>query len=300
MAALDTVAPPTAWHGAGARVPCTAVHVFVRTEGDPRARTPIVLLHGFPTSSHDYEKVWARLARKRPLVTLDFVGFGLSDKPADFGYGLHEQADVVLEVLARLEVPRAHVVAHDMGTSVATELLARRERGLLPLSIESLTLTNGSVFIEMAHLAPAQHLLRNRAIGPAFAKLANYPVFRRSMRKLFAEPDAIEESELALMWQLLARDHGAERMAQIIRYLDDRHRFARRWNGALERFDRPTLILWGARDPVAVLPIGERLARTVRGARLRVLHDLGHYPQIEGPDAFAEELLAFLGELDAR
>ena len=271
--------------------------MFVRTEGDLTSETPVLLLHGFPTSSHDFVKVWPRLAKKHPLITLDFVGFGLSDKPASFGYGLFEQADVVLEVLKKLDVKRAHVVGHDMGTSVSTELCARRERGLLPFEMASLTLTNGSVFIEMAHLQPAQKMLRTPGLGELFARLASYPIFRRSMRKLFAEPDSVDESELREMWALMSRANGAQRMAKIIDYVAQRHQYERRWIGALERLDLPTLILWGAHDPVAVLPIGEKLAKTVPGARLRVLHDLGHYPQVEGPDAFARELESFLSDL---
>jgi len=298
MVTFDRAALPTAWHGAGARVACLSGKVFVRTEGDVLARTPVLLLHGFPTSCHDFVRVWPRLAKKRPLVTLDFLGFGASDKPLDFGYGLHEQADVVLEVLARLGVARAHVVAHDMGTSVATELCARRERKLLPIELTSLTLTNGSVFVEMAHLRPEQRLLQHATLGPLFARLASYPIFRRGMRRLFAEPDALEERELREMWELISRAHGAERMAQSIRYIEERTRFARRWVGALERFDRPTLVLWGAKDPVAVLPIGERLAKTIPGAKLRVMSALGHYPQLEGPDVFAGELGRFLDEVE--
>ena len=298
MNSQEAGGPPTAWHGAGTRMPCTDVHVFVRTEGDLAAKTPIVLLHGFPTSSHDFVHVWPRLARRFPIVALDFVGFGWSDKPKWFGYGLHEQADVVLEVLQKLAIRRAHVVAHDMGTSVATELVARKVRGLLPIELASLTLSNGSVFVEMAHLVPAQQMLRVPAFGDAFARLANYPMFRRSMRHLFAEPESVEESELKLMWELLVRGGGAKRMAQAISYVEQRKTYARRWIGALERHVGPSLLLWGAKDPVAVLPIAERLAKTIRGSRLRVLHDLGHYPHVEGPDAFAHELLAFLDDVE--
>lgn len=291
-------APPTTWHGAGARLRCTDVYVFTRSEGVLSSRPPILLLHGFPTSSYDFFRVWDRLARNRPLLTLDFVGFGVSDKPAWFGYGLNEQADIVIEVLKQLKLNKVHLVAHDMGTSVATELLARRERGLLPIELASLTLSNGSVFIDMAHLSPSQKILKRPGIGEMFAKLANYPVFRAEMRRLFGEPKVLEEQEIEQMWDLMKRSAGLERMHQLIRYIDDRKRFARRWNGALERLDLPTLVLWGAKDPVAVLPIGEKLARTVRGSRLRVLKDLGHYPQLEGPDEFAREVETFLDELE--
>lgn len=287
---------PTAWHGAGARVKCRDGAVFVRTEGDLRSAPPLLLLHGFPTSSHDFSKIWTRLNPRRPLVTLDFLGFGVSDKPEDHGYSLFEQADLVIEVCKHLGLSSVHVLAHDMGTSVATELCARRERGLLPIEMRSLTLSNGSVLVEMAHLTAAQQILRRPLVGDLFARLSSYVVFRRTMRKIFASPDVIDESELELMWSLLTRDEGKLRMPQLIAYIEERYRFERRWVGALSRLDIPTLILWGARDPVAVLAIGERLAKIVPGARLRIMPHLGHYPQLEDPGAFASEVNQFLAD----
>ena len=184
LGSLSGEAPPTRWHEGGSRMRCAdSIHVFVRTEGDLRSQTPLLLLHGFPTSSYDYAGAWARLARRRPLITLDFVGFGFSDKPASYGYALADHADIVIEVLRALGVAAAHVCAHDMATSVLIELLARRERGLLPLALSSVTLSNGSVFLEMAHMLPAQKLLRSPRLGPALARLSGYRLFRRSLRR---------------------------------------------------------------------------------------------------------------------
>jgi len=290
---------PTAWHRAGARLNLRDGAVFVRTEGDLKAGPPLLLLHGFPTSSHDFSRVWGRLALRHPLVTLDFLGFGASDKPADHGYSLFEQADLVLQAASVLGLHEVHLVAHDMGTSVATELCARRERGLCPLKLRSVTLTNGSVLIDLAHLTTAQQILRRPLLGDLFARLSSYTVFRRSMRELFGTPDLIDDDEIELMWGLVTRAEGRARMPQLIAYIDERKRFHRRWVGALGRLDLPSLILWGARDPVAVLAIGEGLAKIIPGARLRVLPELGHYPQLEDPGKFASELLSFLGELPA-
>lgn len=295
--ARGPVTLPTPWHGEGAPLRCEAGQVFVRTEGDIRSAPPLLLIHGFPTSSYDFSLVWGRLARKRPLVTLDLLGFGMSDKPASFGYSLFEQADVVVEVMRKLGVREAHVLGHDMGTSVTTELLARRARGILPFEVRSVTLTNGSVFVEMAHLTLAQKVLRHPRLGPTFAALSSYLFFRRTMRQIVAEPDAISEDELRTHWALMTRDQGLRRLPKIISYIDERIRYRSRWIGALERLDLPTLVLWGARDPVAVLAIGEKLAKTIPDARLRVMGDLGHYPQIEGPDVFAAEVDGFLSQL---
>jgi pimeloyl-ACP methyl ester carboxylesterase len=265
---------------------------------DPRA-TPALLLHGFPSSSLDFAPAIDRLGglRGRRVVTLDLLGFGLSDKPVDYGYSLFEQAETVFAVASAIGLKRAHVWAHDMGTSVTTELLALRERGQCPLDLASVTLMNGSVHVEMAHLTPGQQILRS-PLGRAFAKLTNRPIFGAQVRRTFARrPD---DETVEAMWQLLERDGGAERMAQTIRYLEERTRFRRRWIGALERLDLPALVAWGRRDPVAVFAIAQQLAREIPGARFEVWDDLGHWPQLEDPGRVAATVNAFWSTVDGR
>ncbi|MCS6899471.1 MAG: alpha/beta hydrolase [Myxococcales bacterium] len=289
---------PTAWHRVGTRINLQDGAVFVRTEGDLSTGVPLLLLHGFPTSCHDYVRVWGRLAARHPVVTLDFLGFGASDKPVSFSYSLLEQADIVLQVAARLGLREVHLVAHDMGTSVATELCARRERGLLPLHLRSLTLSNGSILLDLAHLTLAQKILRRPVLGELFARISTYTVFQHTLRSLLGDPDLIDHAELLQMWELMTRADGKARLPKISLYLEERQRFEGRWVGALRRLEGvPTLILWGAKDPVAVLAIGEQLGKLIPGARLRILSELGHYPQLEDPGAFAGELLTFLGEI---
>ena len=67
-------------------------------------------------------------------MTLDFLGFGLSDKPRPHRYSLSEQANLVQQVVAETTTDPVVLIAHDMGTSVATELLARDLDGRLPLT----------------------------------------------------------------------------------------------------------------------------------------------------------------------
>src|SRR5258706_16438475 len=117
---MNLSAAAEAWRARGRMVRVRDMNVFTVDEG--KGGTPLLLLHGFPTSSYDWSHVWAPLTARRRVVTLDLPGFGFSDKPASYAYSLLEQAEVVECVLRELGVARAHVVAHDMGTSVATEL----------------------------------------------------------------------------------------------------------------------------------------------------------------------------------
>jgi pimeloyl-ACP methyl ester carboxylesterase len=263
---------------------------------DPSA-VPVFLLHGFPSSAHDFAEAIERLGGRRRVVALDFLGFGLSDKPADHGYSLFEQADLALLVARAAGLQRAHIWAHDMGTSVTTELLARRQRGLLPLDLTSVTLMNGSVHIELAHLTPGQKLLRS-PLGDAFARLSNRRIFELQVRRTFGRPPSAETVET--MWRLLSRAGGSARMARTIAYIEERHRFHGRWIGALERCDVPALVAWGRRDVVAVYAIAEQLAREIPGARFETWDDLGHWPQMEDPARVAATVRAFWEAVERR
>jgi pimeloyl-ACP methyl ester carboxylesterase len=280
------------WRARGRVVRVRALDVFSVSANDAANGVPLVLLHGFPSSSFDFHRCWDALARGRRVVALDLPGFGFSSKPADYAYSLFEQADAVEVVLRTLGIARADLLAHDMGTSVATELLARREAGLLGFDVERLVLMNGSVHLELAQLTPSQKLLRLPALGPLLARLSSRTVFRAQLRRILARP--VAPAELDDMFALLRLRDGHLRLPAIIRYLDERERFARRWIGALERLDRPSLVLWGAKDPVAVIAIARQLARETPGAALVTMDDLGHYPQLEDPSRVAAEVCRFL------
>ena len=286
---------PEEWEQWGSRVGTTDGGVFTAELGEMSAGTPVLALHGFPTSSWDFVECATALADGRRVVLFDFLGFGLSAKPVDHGYSLFEQADIATAVARARGLERVHLWAHDMGTSVATELLARRERGLLPFEVESVVLMNGSVHVAMASPTIGQRLLMS-PLGDAFARVSRRAIFAAQIARVFARPP--EARVVDGMWTLLSREDGVRRLPQVIRYMAERERFERRWVGALERLDIPALVAWGGQDPVAVLAIAERLARETPRAKLVTWPELGHYPQIEGPIAVARTIADFWAGID--
>src|SRR4029078_3089489 len=99
----------------------------------------VCLLHGLPTLCYDWRGVVDRLAGGVRAIAPDLLGFGLSDKPAAYSYSLFQQADNIEALLARLKVRVVHVVSHDLGTSVHSELLARQAEGRLTVELQSST-----------------------------------------------------------------------------------------------------------------------------------------------------------------
>jgi len=251
---------------------------------------PVLWLHGFPSSSLDWRAAIEIIDSPRRMLLLDFPGFGLSAKPSDYSYSLVEQADRVVQLLRSRCLEQVHLVAHDMGTSVACELLARQAMGQLPFRIESLVLVNGSIYIEQARLTLSQKLLRSPLSG-LYARLARWPLFRRQIGRIVARP--VADIEWRAMWQLMQRDDGLRRMPATIAYVAERYRFYQRWTVPLAQLRIPVMILWGRRDPVAVPAIAERLAETIPNAELTWMEDCGHFPMLENPAATAAKLKVF-------
>jgi pimeloyl-ACP methyl ester carboxylesterase len=278
------------WRSRGKFLRSRGFNVFVVDEGEGPC---VLVLHGFPTSGYDFSAALSDLRKRHRVIVVDMIGYGLSDKPEAFSYSLEAQADVLLDVWSQLGVTRAHLVAHDMGTSVACALLARRERAALPFDLSSVAFTNGSVFIEMARLTPSQKLLRNNTLGPLFASLGSRVVFGLQLRRIFGRADSVPSEELDAMWAMLCHNDGRKRLPAIIRYIDERYEKAPQWLAPLARLDVPSLALWGARDPVSIVAIAERLVREIPGAQLVKLEGVGHYPMVEDPARFSAALEGF-------
>lgn len=227
----------------------------------------------------------------------DLLGFGFSDKPKAHDYLLTSQADIVVKIWQHLGIEKAHLVAHNYGTSVATELIARQNEGALKVILLSCTLCNGSMLIDMAELRPIQRLLKHKWIGPLVAQLATKSTFARNMRKIFYDPNKILNTEIEVLWYLLVSNGGRSVLPKITRYIDQRYTHYERWIGALKKTIIPCLILWGDRDPVAVVDMASRLHEEILNSKLSILRDVGHYPMLEAPEQWSLEILQFLKAL---
>jgi pimeloyl-ACP methyl ester carboxylesterase len=243
----------------------------------------LVLLHGFPSSSFDWRALLGET--DRAALTFDFLGFGLSDKPRDHTYTLAWQADLVEELVRRRIGKRpVFVVAHDMGTSVATELLARDLDGSLAIELAGAVLFNGSIVLERASLTPSQKLLRSR-LGPVAARLGSERFFRHQFGGVFSAAHPLSDEEAADQWALLCHGGGRTLGHKLVHYLGERVVLADRWHGAIRDWPGQLGFVWGLEDPVATVAVLDALVELRPSAPVTRLPGLGHYPQIEDPQA---------------
>jgi len=283
------------WQAAGTVEEVLGRRLFVhRQQG--RAAPLLLYLHGFPSSSYDWRELLER-RRDRDEATLafDFLGFGLSEKPRDHVYTLAWQADAAEELVRRAGSPPVFLVGHDMGTSVATELMARDLRGELGIDLAGALLFNGSMLLHLAKPTVGQRMLRSR-LGPLFARLTSERSFRAQFGRVFSPDHPLSAAEAADQWSLIAHG-GGQRIAHLtIHYMAERERLTDRWHGAIRDWPGSLTLAWGLRDPVARTAVLDGLRALRPGVETIELPDAAHYPQIEQPDLISAALDAALAQ----
>lgn len=280
-----------AWRDRGSEVEFRdrRIHVYEQ-EGDGPL---LLLLHGFPSSSYDWKLLLEREA-DRAVLAPDFLGFGLSEKPRDHTYTLHWQADMVEELVRRRDgTGEVFFLAHDMGTSVANELMARDIEGALEMDLRGGLLLNGSMIQDAASPTLGQRILRS-AVGPLFSRLSSERFFRQQFGSIFSPGHPLTADEAEDQWELICAGGGRTLNHKTIAYMGERFKHADRWHGALHDWRKPLSLAWGMIDPVATEAVLDAVVALRPSAPVTRFEDLGHYPQIEDPGRVVTALQAAL------
>jgi pimeloyl-ACP methyl ester carboxylesterase len=271
------------WRDDGRFIEHAGNQIFV-LDTNSHPGTFLFILHGFPSSSFDWHLVVPELAKRMRVVSFDFLGFGLSDKP-DQAYSLFEQTDLAEAVAADCGIERCVLVSHDMGDTVAAELLMRQAEGKLGFVIERSILTNGSIFIDMAQLSTGQQFL----LSLPDERLPE-PLGLDGMRPGLVETFGITPSdeELDAMVELVRNNGGDQLLPRTIRYIEERRANQDRFTEGLVSFDGPMSALWGDLDPIAVVAMTDRLKELRPATEIVRWADVGHWPSLEAPDRVAQ------------
>jgi pimeloyl-ACP methyl ester carboxylesterase len=281
---------PSQWRALGQGFTWRGHRVFYREQG---AGEPVLLLHGFPTSSWDWRHVWDELARRYRVIAFDYIGFGFSDKPSEGPYSIFAYADQAEALLGRLGVTRAHILAHDLGDTVAQELIARdgeRRNGRGgPAALASVCMLNGGIFPETHRPQLVQKLL-DSPIGPVIARVNNRKRFGNSLAAVFGPHTQPSAAELDGFWECVSFANGLRNAHLIIRYMRERRRYRERWVTPLVHGLVPFAVINGHRDPVSGKHMIDWLRQLRPTADVYDLPEIGHYPQTEAP---AEVLRAY-------
>jgi pimeloyl-ACP methyl ester carboxylesterase len=260
-------------------------------EGDG---APIVMFHGYADSADTWRHTLARLARAgRRAIAVDLPGFGTADplRPQPVLPQLDAFAAAAAKYLSGRAREPVIVVGNSLGGCVALRLAERPPvelAGIVGVAPAGLEMTRLLTIVQRDPVlrslltlpAPVPSIVLRAAVARLYRQLA------------FAAPGQIDQAIVsAFTW------HHRDR-ASVARYLDTAHRLLPELRDPfrLERIEAPVLLVWGDRDRLVFHRGAERVLAAVPGARLELLEGIGHCPQLEAPDRFAELLLDFSAE----
>jgi pimeloyl-ACP methyl ester carboxylesterase len=284
-----------AWFSGGHRVRLVSngqpVELFCRVSG---AGSWITLVHGFPTCSWDWAAVSDSLASDHQLLMPDLLGFGDSDKPPGHHYSLVEQTDLLEALWYHHGISETALIAHDIGATVAQELLTRQLEGRLPTRLTNVVLLNSALFEGVSRPRPVQKLLSQPFVGPLLGRLVTERLFTRNLSAVFSPSHPLQPETAHNYWLAFQRNATSPHMHHLLQYIPERKQHHARWESALERTQIPLHFIWGTADPVSGAVVAEHIRSHVPDAHLLALDAVGHYPQVEVPDRVLTELRPLL------
>jgi pimeloyl-ACP methyl ester carboxylesterase len=261
--------------------------VHVRVDGPP-AGAVVVLLHGFASSLHSFDRVAASLSIAYRVVRIDLLGHGGSAQVAD-RYDSESQAVMVGEVLAQLELTATTMVGHSFGADVAIAVAERSPQ------VIRLVVIGQAPDYSAARIPRGDWLMRNAVSGPLLRRLAPAPLVRRAARFAFA-PGA-RPAELFDQPERIVQDFRATAPAMYRAVLVDRPRALAEQglDARIRRLGIPTMVVLGAQDQLYPLASTRSRYAALPGVQVETLVGSGHSPNLEQPERVARLIRDFIG-----
>jgi len=268
--------------------------IFYREAGS-RQNPTVLLLHGFPTSSHMFRELIPALADEYHVIAPDYPGFGQSSMPAvdDFDYTFDRLAEVILELTDELDIDRYTLYLMDYGAPVGYRLATAR-----PERVEALIVQNGNAYDEglREFWDPIKRFWAERSDenGDALRGLLTLQATQWQFLTGVRDSASISPDNWDHVQPLLDRPGNQD--IQLLLFYDygSNPPLYPAWQEYLRTYQPPTLIVWGKNDPIFPAEGAHPYKRDLKDLEFHLL-DTGHFALEEDVDVIAAEIREFLG-----
>lgn len=253
---------------------------------------PLLMIHGFPTAGCDWAELAGQLDAHFRLIVPDLLDYGRTENHTGRRWHIDDQANMICDLLKSLDVQVAHLLAHDVGDTVAQELVARHNEGKLPFRLESLVLMNGGIFPAHHRARTFQKLLLS-PLGPLLTRVLKKDRFMNALADVFGPATRPGADARNVLWEVSVGVNGVQSFARRIHYMKDRLKNESRWVGALKKTALRSLMINGIEDPVSGGHVCDVIEQEIPAMQIVRLPEIGHFPLIEAPELCIPPILAF-------
>jgi pimeloyl-ACP methyl ester carboxylesterase len=229
------------------------------------------------------------------VITLDFLGYGASDKPNPYQYSVAESADSVEDLLDHLSRPSVYLVVHDYGGIVGQELIDRHQKDKLPFGISGITVLNCGIVYSAYRPTLLQRVLNMPVVGKFVAGRVTAAHARARLNGIMGR-EKLNDEEFANLWHGMSLKDGHTLAHLLIGYNNERGVHHKRWEAALSGWNGPLQLIWGLDDPVSGKHVLEEAKKGLLDASIVELEGVGHYPQVEAPEKVAGAIREAVGQ----
>jgi pimeloyl-ACP methyl ester carboxylesterase len=251
-----------------------------------------LLIHGYAASRFSWRRWMPSLAERGHVVAVDMKGFGQAPKPDDGRYSPEDQALLLDRLIRREGLDRLTLVGHSLGGGVAL-LTALRLLDHEPARLRRLIIVAGAAYEQ--RLPPFVGLASWPTLsGALFRLLGPDRIVRHVLRTIVDDAARVTEKQVSGYADPLRATGTLRALLSTARQIvpPDLSALTARY----PEIGAPTLLIWGRRDRVVPLAVGQRLAQAIPDARLHVLEACGHLPAEEKPQESLAVVEAFLEE----
>jgi len=268
--------------------------IFYREAG-PKDAPAVVLLHGFPSSSHMFRELIPRLSDKYHVLAPDYPGYGYSDapSPARYAYTFDHLADTVDHFLNQQNIMKYSIYIQDYGSPVGFRLATRH-----PERIQAIITQNGNAYDEGLSPFWAEFLYPywkdpNPTNEAKVRQLLTLEATKLQYLQGFRTPQHVSPD--SYQFDQAALDRTGNDKIQLALFYDYRNNppLYPAWHKYLRENKPPVLVVWGKNDPVFAQAGAEAFLKDTPGAELHLL-DTGHFALEEDGAEIAQLIRAFL------
>ncbi len=247
--------------------------------------SPVVLIHGIPTSNLLWRKVMPELAKTHQVLAPDLLNYGKSDKPVDANVSIEAQSRLIVKFMDKLGIKSADIVAHDIGGGVA-QLIAVNH----PDRVRKLVLIDAVCFDSWP--IPEFLPLQKSGAEEDMSLEAFLTMMRGFMPQGVYNKAAMTNEVVDLYLAPWSSEAGKKALFRNFRRLNPEYTQA--IAGELKHLPHETLILWAENDVFQKPAYASKLQETIPNAKLIWIKDAGHWLMEEKPEQISGHLIAFL------